>query len=106
MEASLVSIIPTLILKIYPETIQSVRKQTYRNWEIILVDDCSSDNTVAITLEMVRITEYIFFSLKKFWYWCCQKYGGFNAKGRYFLWMRMIYGNQTNYKDKLISGGE
>jgi teichuronic acid biosynthesis glycosyltransferase TuaG len=30
------------------ETLESVKKQTYTNWEIILVNDCSTDNTLEI----------------------------------------------------------
>lgn len=36
------------------ETIKSVLNQTYENWEMIIVDDCSTDNSVEIINEYVK----------------------------------------------------
>ncbi|MCV9932308.1 glycosyltransferase family 2 protein [Flavobacterium sp. LS1R47] len=40
--------------KFIDKTIQSVQNQSYPNWEIILVDDASTDNTVAIIKEFAQ----------------------------------------------------
>ncbi|SDW11569.1 glycosyltransferase family 2 protein [Flavobacterium degerlachei] len=54
MESPLVSvIIPTFNSeKFISDAIFSVQNQSYLNWEIILVDDCSTDATLSIVSEM------------------------------------------------------
>ena len=36
------------------ETINSISAQTYQNWELIVVDDCSKDNTVSILKKLSK----------------------------------------------------
>lgn len=45
--------------KYIKNTIQSVQKQTYSNWELIIVDDCSTDNSTNIISEMMKEDERI-----------------------------------------------
>lgn len=40
--------------KFLKDTIQTVLEQTYPNWELLLVDDCSNDNSVGIIKEYVK----------------------------------------------------
>ncbi|MDI1254752.1 MAG: glycosyltransferase family 2 protein [Flavobacterium sp.] len=50
MKAPLVSVITPAFNseKFIAETIRSVQNQTFPDWELLIVDDCSSDKTVAI----------------------------------------------------------
>lgn len=67
MIEGLVSIItPTYNCEKYiRETIDSVIKQTYTNWEMIIVDDCSIDNTKEIVQEYIQKDERIKYIILK-----------------------------------------
>lgn len=56
MESELVSVImPTYNSgKYIEETIETVKNQTYKNWELIIVDDCSKDNTEEIVNKYIN----------------------------------------------------
>ena len=36
------------------ETVQSVKAQTYKNWELLIIDDCSKDDTLSIALHLAK----------------------------------------------------
>lgn len=45
--------------KFIEKAVKSVEKQSYRNFEIIIIDDCSSDNSLKIALELAEENENI-----------------------------------------------
>lgn len=60
MEDKVSVITPTYNSAKYVEkTIRSVQSQTYTNWEMIIVDDCSTDNTCEIIENIITIDKRI-----------------------------------------------
>lgn len=83
MEFPLISIIiPTYNrADLLPETLDSVLRQTYQNWECIIVDDGSTDNTIEIANKFVHKDKRIRFYERP----CERKPGGNGARNFGFL---------------------
>ena len=48
------------------ETIESVQTQTYQHWELVIVDDCSTDSTKEVVDKYIKEDSRIkYFCLKK-----------------------------------------
>lgn len=62
METPLVSVITPSFnsAKFIADTIHSVQNQSYSNWELIIVDDCSTDKTVKIVNNFISNDSRIF----------------------------------------------
>jgi teichuronic acid biosynthesis glycosyltransferase TuaG len=71
------------------DTIQTVLNQTYQNWELLLVDDCSSDDSVKIIKKYEKKDKRIkFFKLSENSGAAIARNTGIdNAKGRYIAFL-------------------
>lgn len=71
------------------DTIKSVQNQTYKNWEILLIDDCSKDNSAQIIKEFQKYDNRIkYIKLKKNSGASASRNEGIrNAKGRFIAFV-------------------
>ena len=71
------------------DTIKSVQQQTYKDWEMIVVDDCSTDSTCAVVREMARTDSRIRLLCQKHNYGAgkARTWGMQNANGRYIAYL-------------------
>lgn len=67
MEENLVSIVTPLYNseKYIEETIESVLCQTYQNWEMLIIDDCSTDNGAKVVKKYLTDKRIKYFKLEK-----------------------------------------
>ena len=88
------------------QSIQSVINQTYDNWELLVINDGSSDKTVAV-VESFKDSRIILFSQKNFGVSKARNYGIKKAKGKYIafldsddLWKKEKLYIQASYMEK------
>lgn len=111
MKENLVSIVmPTYNSgEVVQETIKTVLAQTYSNWELIIIDDCSVDNTRSILEELALKDRRIrcFFSKQNNGAGVSRNIGLDNASGRYIafldsddLWVQDKLELQINFMNR------
>ncbi|NRD07280.1 glycosyltransferase [Lactobacillus delbrueckii subsp. bulgaricus] len=57
MEKELISIVVPVYNcenKNISRSLNSIKDQTYKNFEVIIIDDCSTDNTVSLVKEQIK----------------------------------------------------
>lgn len=71
------------------ETIESIQSQTYRNWELLLIDDCSKDNSYEIIKNYMKNDDRIkYIKLEKNSGAAVSRNTGIkNAKGRFIAFI-------------------
>lgn len=84
------------------DSINSVKNQTYQNWELLIIDDCSKDNSVAIIREAMKQDERIklFENQKNEGAALTRNKGIMESKGRFICFLDS---DDLWNKDKLIN---
>jgi glycosyltransferase involved in cell wall biosynthesis len=73
---------------ILPETIESIQKQTFSDWEIIVVDDGSTDNTADVISEITKADSRIHYLFQKnAERSAARNNGADHARGEYLLFL-------------------
>lgn len=90
------------------ESIESVLKQTYQNWELIIVDDCSTDNTPEIIENFAKSDSriHILHNEQNLKLPMTLNVGFASAKGDYFTWTSDDNMYHPNAIEKMISALE
>lgn len=91
------------------ESIKSVKEQLYEQWELIIVDDCSTDNT-SIIIEKIKESDSrikLYNMKENVGAAMARNYGVENAKGKYIafldsddLWHHLKLQKQITYMEK------
>lgn len=76
--------------KLLPETLNSIIEQTFKDWECILIDDCSTDDSIRVLEEYEktdnRFKSFIRPSTLKKGANACRNYGFLQSTGSYIKW--------------------
>lgn len=75
--------------RLLPRAIESVRRQTYENWELLIVDDRSSDNTESLVKKYLSIDNRIRYlkNERKKGPAGARNFGILNSKGKYIAFL-------------------
>ena len=80
-------------------SIQSILKQSYKNWELIIIDDCSTDNSLKVIKSFKNRKIRIFPLKKHIGRTNSLNYGLKKAKGKY---LAILDADDISYKNRLL----
>ena len=99
------------------ESVNSILKQTYRNYEIIIVDDGSTDNTKIVLDRYIKKQKILYYYQENSGPSKARNYGVLKSKGKYIafndaddIWVRQKLEWQVDFLEKnsdyaLVKGG-
>ncbi|WP_262370105.1 glycosyltransferase family 2 protein [Dictyoglomus thermophilum] len=75
--------------RLLPRAIESVRRQTYKNWELLIIDDRSTDNTEILVKKYISLDDRIIYlkNERKKGPAGARNFGILNSKGKYIAFL-------------------